>query len=319
MAPLYNGRVTPPSIPADLAAVYGVRLSDIRFVTQVQNYVFAYERNGSECILRLTPSLHQSEGQVMAEVEWVNDLATRDVPIAAVVPADDGSLARQVEIAGEQFTVVSFQKVPGEIGSREHWTPAVFAAWGRLAGRLHRESRRYEPVSNRRANWVDRLPSVILESLDDEIALQRLARTVETLNSIPKSNQSYGLIHADLHFWNFSVSPGGLTVFDFDNSEYNWFISDLGTAVFEAATCWYQKLPREEFIKMFLEEFIKGYEKESTLGDAIRHLPLFAKLREICIYLVLRKRWRNRAVSEFQRQFFESVRLGVVEDQPFIG
>lgn len=70
---------------------------------------------------------------------------------------------------------------------------------------------------------------------------------------------------------------------------------------------------------MFLEEFIKGYEKESTLGDAIRHLPLFAKLREICIYLVLRKRWRNRAVSEFQRQFFESVRLGVVEDQPFIG
>jgi amicoumacin kinase len=311
--------VTPPPVPADLAAVYGVRASDIRFVTQVQNYVFAYQRNALEYILRLTPSSHQSKDQVMAEVEWVNDLASRDVPVAAVVPAVDGSLSRSVEIAGEQFTAVSFQKVPGEIGSREHWTPAVFAAWGQLAGRLHRESRRYEPVSNRRANWVDRLPSVILESLDDEIALQRLARTVETLNLIPKLNQSYGLIHADLHFWNFSVSPGGLTVFDFDNSEYNWFISDLGTAVFEAATCWYQKLPREEFIKMFLEEFIKGYEKESTLGDAIRHLPLFAKLREICIYLVPRKRWRNRALNEFQRQFFETVRLGVVEDRPFIG
>ena len=148
--------------------------------------------------------------------------------------------------------------------------------------------------------------------------MQRLAEVAQSLNAMPKSTESYGLIHADLHFWNFAISPHRLTVFDFDNSEYNWFVADLGTAVFEAATCGYQKLPREEFIKMFLEEFIKGYQQESNLGDAVRHVPLFAKLREICIYLVLRKRWKNKALSEFQRQFFESVRLGVVNDVPFM-
>jgi amicoumacin kinase len=307
---------TPP-IPPDLARAYGVSAADMRFVTQVQNYIFAYERNGAEAILRLTPNSHQSEEQVMAEVAWVNDLTVRGTPVATVIPASDGFLSRPVEIAGEHFTAVSFQKVPGEIGSREHWKPSVFVEWGRLTGRLHRESRKYQPVSKRRADWVNRLP-FILESVDDEIALERLARTVETLNSIPKTNESFGLIHADLHFWNFSVSPRGLTVFDFDNSEYHWFLADLGTAVFEAATCSYQKLLPERFIKMFLEEFIKGYERESTLGDAIRHLPVFVKLREICIYLVLRKRWQNRTLSEFQRQFFESVRFGVVEDVPFM-
>jgi amicoumacin kinase len=306
-----------PQIPADLAAAYGVSEKDIRFVTQVQNHIFVYDRAGAEFILRLTPETHRSAEQVMAEVEWVNDLAARNVPVAAVVPADDGSLSQFVEIAGEQFTAVSFQRLEGEIGSREYWMPAVFAKWGRLTGRLHRESRLYHPVA-RRANWIDRLPSVIPESTDDAIAVDRLATLVEDLKQLPKSDQVFGLIHADLHFWNFAVSPGGLTVFDFDNSEYNWFVADLGTAVFEAATCGYQKLPREEFIKMFLEEFIAGYERESNLGDAIRHLPLFVKFREICIYLVLRKRWKNRTVSEFQRRFFESVRVVVLNDVPFM-
>jgi Ser/Thr protein kinase RdoA (MazF antagonist) len=209
-----------PQIPADLAAAYGVSENDIRFVTQVQNHIFAYERAGVEFILRLTPQTHRSAEQVMAEVEWVNDLAARNAPVAAVVPAGDGSLSRPVEIAGEQFTAVSFQKLEGEIGNQEYWTPAVFVKWGRLTGRLHRESRLYHPVA-RRANWVDRLPSVIPESTDDEIAMGQLATLVEDLKQLPKSDNVFGLIHADLHFWNFAVSPGGLTVFDFDNSEYN--------------------------------------------------------------------------------------------------
>jgi Ser/Thr protein kinase RdoA (MazF antagonist) len=212
--------MTPFQIPADLATAYGVQETDIRFLTQVQNYIFAYQRNGAELILRLTPQTHQSAEQVKAEVEWVNDLAARTVRVAAVVPAVDGSLSRPIEIAGEQFTAVSLQKVPGEIGSREHWTPAIFLEWGRLTGRLHRESRKYEPAFRRRASWVDRLPLLVPESADDEIAIERLAQLAKTLDSMPKSTDSYGLIHADLHFWNFSVSSAGLTVFDFDNSEY---------------------------------------------------------------------------------------------------
>jgi Ser/Thr protein kinase RdoA (MazF antagonist) len=304
----------PFQIPAGLAAAYG----DLRFITQVQNYIFAYERNGEEFILRLTPQSHQSPEQVRAEVDWVNDLAGQGVPVAGVVPASDGSLCQAVELVGKYFTAVSFQRVKGEIGSAKYWTADIFFEWGRLTGRLHRQSRKYQPAfGRRRASWGDQLPSVIPESVDDEIAMERLAKVAEGVNSLPKSSDSYGLIHADLHFWNFGVSPAGLTVFDFDNSEYNWFVADLGTALFEAATCGYQKLPRDEFIKGFLEKFVEGYERESTLGAAVEQIPLFAKVREICIYLVLRKRWKNRTLSEFQHRFFESLRVGVVEGRPF--
>jgi Ser/Thr protein kinase RdoA (MazF antagonist) len=73
----------PPQIPTDLARAYGVSKTDIRFVTEVQNHIFAYERDGEELILRLTPATHQSVEQVIAEVEWVDDLAKRDVRVAA--------------------------------------------------------------------------------------------------------------------------------------------------------------------------------------------------------------------------------------------
>jgi Ser/Thr protein kinase RdoA (MazF antagonist) len=312
--------VPPLQIPAGLAAAYGVSQNDLRFITQVQNYIFAYERNSEEYILRLTPRTHRRPQQVAAEVDWVNDLAARDVPVAAVVSAMDGSLCQVVELVGEPFTAVSFQKVRGEIGSGSYWTTDTFFDWGCLAGRLHWESRKYQPGFGRsRATWVDRLPVVIPESTDDEIAMERLEQVAARLNSLPKSAGAYGLIHADLHFWNFAVSPTGLTVFDFDSCEYNWFVADLGTAVFEAATCGYQKLPRDEFIRGFLDRFIEGYERECPLGAAANQIPLFAKLREICIYLVLRKRWKNRLLTEFQRRFFESVRAGVVEDRAFYG
>ena len=80
--------------PAGLAAGYGVSQGDFRFITQVQNYIFAYERNGEEFILRLTPQTHQRPEQVRAEVDWVNDLAGRGVPVARVIPASDGSLCQ---------------------------------------------------------------------------------------------------------------------------------------------------------------------------------------------------------------------------------
>jgi hypothetical protein len=45
----------PLQIPADLAGAYGVSVADVRCTAQVQNYIFAYQRDGAEFILRLTP------------------------------------------------------------------------------------------------------------------------------------------------------------------------------------------------------------------------------------------------------------------------
>src|SRR5258708_35590426 len=142
----------------------------------------------------MTPETEQSTAIVRVEVDWVCDLAGRVVAVEGVVPASDGSLCQAVEVVGEHFTAVTFQKVRGEIGSGKYWTTDIFFEWGRLTGRLHRESREYQPgFGRRRAGWGDRLPSVIAESVDDEIAMERLAKVAERVNSVAKSSDSYGL------------------------------------------------------------------------------------------------------------------------------
>src|SRR5258708_34242839 len=96
--------IPPLQIPAGLAAAYGVSQGDFRFITQVQNYIFAYERNGEELILRLRPQTHQSPEHVRAEVDWVNDLAGRGVPVAGDGPVSHRSNFERVELVEGTFS-----------------------------------------------------------------------------------------------------------------------------------------------------------------------------------------------------------------------
>lgn len=109
-----------------------------------------------------------------------------------------------------------------------------------------------------------------------------------------------------------------LTVFDFDNCEYHWFLADLGTVIFEAATCIHQTRPRQEFIASFLEEFLAGYRLAHDFGEELRCLPNFVKLREIQIFLILSKRWKGQELGSFQKSFFSSIRETVLHDRPFV-
>jgi len=40
------------------------------------------------------------------------------------------------------------------------------------------------------------------------------------------------LIHTDVHAGNFFVDDGRITVFDFDDSSYQWFASDIAIALY---------------------------------------------------------------------------------------
>lgn len=57
-----------------------------------------------------------------------------------------------------------------------------------------------------------------------------------TTPDIPKTPETYGIIHGDLHQGNMMIDPDNhfeLSILDLDNAEKNWFIVDLGTVVFE--------------------------------------------------------------------------------------
>lgn len=311
----------PPILPETLISFYGDAVSKARFLTRVQNLIYEYDDDSQRCILRLTPLTHRTASQVAAELDWVQFLALNQARVSAPIRSRQGQLCHTLSIEGEVFVAAAFNRAPGLIGAGENWNEPIFREWGQLVGKLHRLSQKYRPdgVTEKRTTWEDNLPIRDPKTKEEEIAVIRLEEISRTITALPCAHEDYGLIHADLHFWNFAVDDQRITVFDFDNSEYHRLLADIGTIVFEAATCGHQRLPRAQFIASFLKAFIEGYRLEIDRDTKwFEHLPLFVKLREVSIFLILSDRWRGRKLEAFQQSFFDSIRSATLEDRPFM-
>jgi Ser/Thr protein kinase RdoA (MazF antagonist) len=169
---------------------------------------------------------------------------------------------------GQYFVVTAFERAPGHVFDdapplkERYWNAALFRELGRIFGRLHARAQSYRPssASLKRQEWheydvvdVDRFAPV-----DEQVVRERTAEIVRRLNRLPRSPDGYGLIHADLHPHNFCFDEGRITVFDFDNSEYAWFVKDIAVILFYVARA---EAPdeRDDAAAAFLTPFLEGY------------------------------------------------------------
>ena len=122
--------------------------------------------------------------------------------------------------------------------TRFHWDYA--AAFGRAA---------------RWGRWQDGIgvgPSErqILARLDD--ALQaRLA-------AFGTGQARYGLVHADTRLANLLVHDGSVSVIDFDDSGFSWYLYDLGTSV-----SFFEHAPE---VPALVDSWLEGYRKAGRLS-----------------------------------------------------
>jgi Ser/Thr protein kinase RdoA (MazF antagonist) len=239
--------------------------------------------------------------------------------VANVRSLPKGGVLSVLTIGHEVFTVAIFDLVSGLIGDEMGWGPAIFREWGRVMACLHSISQQYLAPGPVRRTWEQNLPTQTAATEDEEIAVRRIRGLRDELKAQLKTGmREYGLIHADLHYWNFAVQGDFLTVFDFDNCEYHWYAYDVATAVFEAATCRHQTQPLKFFLHEFLESFAQGYSSVADFPD-VRVLAAMIRLRELFMFLTLAERWRNMQLSAFRQSFFERLRRSVLEDQSLAG
>lgn len=130
----------------------------------------------------------------------------------------------------------------------------------------------YDPgdLKNKRMEWnVAEINNPHLHFGNYQILLNKLRTIEKEMKNLPRSKESYGLIHYDFHPYNFLIDQGKITVFDFDDSLYGWFALDIGIAATHAVwwgsdyKAWGSK---HEFAKHFLNEFLEGYIKQNSMG-----------------------------------------------------
>ncbi|MCD4803322.1 MAG: phosphotransferase [Anaerolineales bacterium] len=258
-----------------------------------ESFIFEFERDEGPGILRISHSIRRSIELIRGELDWINYLFNGGASVACPIPSKSGEWVEIIEDgAGGSFLAAAFERAEGESHRGKGWSPELLFNYGRLIGQLHRMSRDYKPqqVSWKRPQWDDPVMLEIDQYLpeEDQQVMRIYVELRDYLRDLPRDIASYGLIHQDAHQGNFFVTESGkITLFDFDDCVYSWFVNDIALVLFYAAM---GQEDQAAFVTEFLTGFLPGYFREHQLDPIwFKEIPNFLKLREIDLYAVIHR------------------------------
>ena len=296
------------------------------------NLVYEYQRDGQARILRLSFNPERPVTQIQAELHFINHLAQGGVRVSLPILSEHGNLIEVLPAAGISFIAVSFVKGRGmrvpDNGYRYRVGIPIeeyFQNWGQVLGQMHRLAKNYQPLSAaiKRPTWFEWETANGFPYREQLPAIgYKYDALIAELGALPRDVDSYGLIHNDFNDGNFTVdySNGEITVFDFDDCCYFWFIYDLACA-WEGGIGRAMFRPLEEriaFMDHYMAEVMAGYSRENTLStEWLARLPLFLRLiqmQELMHYA----QYLDEPDEETQAGIRYKIRC-IVEDIPYLG
>ncbi|MBN1137579.1 MAG: phosphotransferase [Anaerolineae bacterium] len=317
------------------AALFGAskdRLGKFGDYEGCANLVYHYECGGQPRILRISYRPDRTVEHIQGELHFVNYLADGGVCVSRPLLSENGNLVEVIHAGGIPFIAVSFvrgrgMRVPDNGYRYREGVPIqeYFQNWGQVLGQMHRLAKTYRSLSEstRRPEWHtwdcftgfpvgERLPTI----------QQKYKQLIAELHALPKDVDSYGLIHFDFNDGNFTVDydNGDVTVFDFDDCCYFWFVYELACA-WEGGIGRTMSRPlaeRKAFMDRYMEQVLVGYTRENRLSDEwLERLPLFLRLiqmQELMHYA----QYLDEPDGEIQAGLRYKIRC-IEDDIPYLG
>jgi len=302
---------------------YGIADDQIKALDAFESFIFEFTRADGAYILRLSHNLRRSVDLIQGEVDWINYLADNGVSVARAILSEDGELVEAIDdTQGGYFLATAFIKAEGQRAWDVPFTTAFYETYGELLGKMHALAQTYTLANPawRRPEWNDAgldFPTMYLPA-SEGLALGKYRDLVAYLNGLPKDTTSYGLIHLDAHPSNLFITDSGkLTLFDFDEASYSWFINDIAIVLFYVvmdAKDW------PAYTREFMIPFLRGYQRTNTLDPSwLKEIPHFLKLRELELYAVMYRDFDVEAIDdEWCARFMKGRKARIDSDVPFI-
>jgi Ser/Thr protein kinase RdoA (MazF antagonist) len=313
------------SILDEALARYGIAKDEVQLLDGFESFIYEYRKDGERYVLRISHSLHRASDAIQGELEWLNYLVDGGVPAARAVLSEQGNLVEPVPLAdGSHFAAVSFEWAQGDHATHEQWRAGLPVRLGQIVGRMHALTRDFEPSEPRfrRQTWYEDLAGFVEEYLppSESVVIDKYNRLVNYFCTLSQKRDAYGLIHVDVHGGNFFVDDEGqITLFDFDDCQYAWFIYDIAMALFYAIS--HDCVSAEElaWADRFLTEFMMGYRRENTLGSEwLVQIPHFLKLREIDLYAAIHRSLDLDNLDAWCASFMKDRKHKIENDVPYV-
>lgn len=271
---------------------------EIEFHRHVENFVYFARKNGARAVLRLTEPEHRSFEEVEAELHWLDHLSSSGLRVGRPIRSESSRFLERIESAGRVLFATLFSFAPGKmIRDSDEYTPELLYAQGEFLARMHTATATYHPISERvrRPEWDHDIGYCIAcKGLDpeDSYPYREFQELSQLLRGLDRSPETYGLIHADLHFGNFFVDDGRITAFDFDDSCYHWHLYDIASPLF-IFNRMDQKGSRASR-RNYLDPYLKGYQSVRAIpSGGMPLLEEFYRFRVASVY-----HWAKARVKE---------------------
>ncbi|SEA95466.1 Ser/Thr protein kinase RdoA involved in Cpx stress response, MazF antagonist [Rubrimonas cliftonensis] len=307
---------------AEAAAAWGFdQGAEVRLLTVSENATFHVAgADGAQAVLRVHRPGYHTEAEIRSELEWIEALRAEGA-VAAPAPLRTAG-GERLAFFGEgedRRAVAAFAFAAGvepEPGDR---LGAAFHGLGATTARLHAHARRWAPppgfvrktwdfdaMLGARRLWGDWRAAEGLDAAGLAL-LERCAETLrDRLAAYGRGSDRFGLVHADLRLANLLVDGDAITVIDFDDCGFSWFVYDFAAAVSFIET--------EPYVPALAEAWVDGYRAVAELPDAdAAAIPMFVTLRRMLLTAWLASHAETPTAQELGRGFVAGT-LAIADD-----
>ena len=232
-----------------ILAEYGQIATQTHLLQSLWNHIYRVEAgDGSVYSLRVCAPDFRGAQRMEDELAFL-DFAAGVGTISAPRPVRnrDGHLITAIATPTGERLACLFEWVEGEPASR-HLSPEILRRCGRLTAHLHEIGRAFpfpdeandfragyrydQPLAREHRGWIAKHRAEIGPE-NEALLEQAIDYAVAGMDRVGQNRQNYGIIHADLHFGNFLVHNGQVSVIDFDQLGRGHYCFDIATLLTE--------------------------------------------------------------------------------------
>jgi Ser/Thr protein kinase RdoA (MazF antagonist) len=266
--------------------------TDLRLLTISENATFrAHDpASGRDVVFRVHRPGYHTKTEIASELAWLGALGNADVvPTLNPIPQANGELIADIDDDGVTRHVVAFGLLKGREPADGEDMPRWFHELGAINARLHAHAKGWQrPEGFVRKVWDfdAMLGDVQLWgdwraglglTPEGKAVLERTARVLcQRVEAYGKGEHRFGLVHADMRIANLLVDGDTLSVIDFDDCGFSWYLYDFAAAI--------SFIEHEPHIPELQAAWIAGYRTVASLPDEeCAILPVFIMLRRMLL------------------------------------
>lgn len=311
-----------------IAKQFDKNAASIEFFTECRNLIYKVGCQGYSFILRLINQENRSKGQIESELDFQNYLFCNGADVVQPLLTEFGESCLSLDMNNHRYWVSAFKYANGKNWyERTDSSEETLQRIGKALGKIHQLSKVYSPTKVvKRRLWNEQQELIKAETLFKNYNTELYNKFIDyirKMDATEKSSSNFGLTHGDYLMSNYLIDDSNnITIIDFDECEYSWYVADLAICM----RCYLtgddplkvsQKTTETEMIHYNL---LLGYKSEKPIDEEmVFGLDRYIRIRDfIEISQLLELISQGKLLNNVENKLLDTCFDRVMNNKPFL-